>query len=453
MDSACPVCGKEFSVGLEQHVNVCLDLSALKERVSASPRRSQILSQFRAKLSTKTAPPSQPKLPPRHGKCRELYGAGGLQTPRGYGIPYLKTMMGTRYAVDAFKWGPLEDCHGYFLTHFHSDHYDGLSAAWQGQATIYCSEVTARLVTLRLHLPPATMTPLPMNSWVELADVRVMLLDANHCPGSVMLLFHVKASDKLILHTGDCRAGPSLLSDPNLHRALVGRRLHTIYLDTTYCAPQHTFPCQTQVIQECTELVRTVVEDRKQVRFSPIRRLVCVGSYVIGKERIALAIAMSLGTKIHVAEWKRKVLCTFDWPELTDRLTDDPLEASVHIVAMNVLNKEGLSSYLEPFYPKQYTNILAIRPTGWTGTKTATHSHDYHGPDANGQVRTRKQALTVHSVPYSEHSSFNELSSLLASLKPEFIIPTVGNDALDCYIQPCGASPVETLLYWHNLSR
>lgn len=172
---------------------------------------------------------------------------------------------------------------------------------------------------------------------------------------------------------------------------------------------------------------------------------------MIGKERIALAIAVKIGSKIYVPGWKKSVLMTFEWPELLERLTDDPHEAMVHMVSMGSFNKEALSEYLDPFYPKHATHILAIRPTGWTGLKTSTTTHDYRSTDSAGQPRVRKQALTVHSVPYSEHSSFTELSGLLAGCPAELVIPTVSNDGLDVYIRPGSTSPVDTLLYWHSL--
>jgi len=457
MGNGCPVCGLFISSGLEEHVNICLDRQIAKNITPPAvkpnqvpPKRVSTLSEFRAKLTSKSLNVNRPVEPPTHGSCYEIYADEPLQTPRGYAIPYFKTLIYTRYSVDAFKWGSLEGCTGYFLTHFHSDHYQGLNSSWAGRAPIYCSETTAKLVILRLGVSPGALNILNMNGWISFPDMRVMLIDANHCPGSVMFLFHITSEDKYILHTGDCRAGPSLVNNPILQAALEEKKLHVNYLDTTYCGPKHTFPCQMQVIEECSELVKAVVEDRKQVRFSPIRRLVLVGSYVIGKERIALAIAKCLNSKIHVDDWKHEVLRTFDWPELIECLTKDPLAASVHIVSMAVLNKDGLNSYLEQFYPKHYTNILAIRPTGWTGLKTITNSHDFHGV---AQKCTRKQALTIHSVPYSEHSSFTELADLLTAFPAEYVIPTVSNDTRDLFVGPNGASPIDILLYWQSLAK
>lgn len=449
--SACPVCGLTFNtLMLEHHVNSCLDRST---QINVNVQKVELektvkqLDPFRSKLASRGLLSKKPNAPSNaseihplsSGKLSELYKS--VATPRGFHIPHHKVLIGTRFVVDAFKWGPLEDCPGYFLSHFHSDHYDGLNSSWAAKAPIFCSSTTAKLVMLRLQVKPGLIQILPMDTWTELPGIRVILIDANHCPGSVMFIFDIGGN--YVLHTGDCRANPGLVANV---QSRVSKTFKAIYLDTTYCGPQHTFPCQNACIKECTRFVKTVVEDRTQVRFSPIRRLVLVGGYVIGKERIALAIAEQIGSKIYVPGWKRAVLMTFEWSELIERLTDDPHEAMVHMVPMGSFNKDALSEYLDPFYPKHATHILAIRPTGWTGLKTSTTTHDYRSSN-----RVRKEALTVHSVPYSEHSSFTELAGLLAGCPTELVIPTVSNDGLDMYIRPGSTSPVDTLLHWHSL--
>lgn len=70
--------------------------------------------------------------------------------------------------------------------------------------------------------------------------VKVILVDANHCPGAVQFLFELPNGEKYI-HCGDMRFGKHLLQDANL-AAFQGAQ--AVFLDTTYCNPKYTFPPQ-----------------------------------------------------------------------------------------------------------------------------------------------------------------------------------------------------------------
>jgi len=64
-----------------------------------------------------------------------------------------------------------------------------------------------------------------------------------------------------------------------------------------------------------------------------------------------------------------------------------------------------------------YERILAFKPTGWTFSGKLT-SLDNITPICRPDV-------TIYGVPYSEHSSFEELKFFVQNLKPKQIIPTV----------------------------
>lgn len=69
--------------------------------------------------------------------------------------------------------------------------------------TIYCSRVTAALLTKCMGLRSDCIQILPLNEAVMVETVEVTALDANHCPGSVMLLFKVRDMGwTLLLHVG-----------------------------------------------------------------------------------------------------------------------------------------------------------------------------------------------------------------------------------------------------------
>lgn len=66
--------------------------------------------------------------------------------------------------------------------------YQGLTRGFR-HGKIFCSIITARLVNLRIGIPSDRIQALPLNETVLIDGVRVTFIDANHCPGSVMILF------------------------------------------------------------------------------------------------------------------------------------------------------------------------------------------------------------------------------------------------------------------------
>jgi Cft2 family RNA processing exonuclease len=67
---------------------------------------------------------------------------------------------------------------------------------------------SAKLLAAEWNLRAPTVQVLQLNQPTVIDGVTVTALDANHCPGAVMLLFEVRTAQgtvKRILHTGDCR--------------------------------------------------------------------------------------------------------------------------------------------------------------------------------------------------------------------------------------------------------
>jgi DNA cross-link repair 1A protein len=81
--------------------------------------------------------------------------------------------------VDAFCFGKIPGITDYFLTHFHADHYMGLTPKFT-HGPIYCSEVTANLIMQELRIKPEWVKKLPMHQRCQINDhVAVTLYDAN----------------------------------------------------------------------------------------------------------------------------------------------------------------------------------------------------------------------------------------------------------------------------------
>ncbi|XP_010309943.2 DNA cross-link repair 1A protein isoform X1 [Balearica regulorum gibbericeps] len=316
--------------------------------------------------------------------------------------PFYKKIPGTGFAVDAFQYGEIEGCTAYFLTHFHSDHYCGLTKNFM--FPIYCNKITGNLVKSKLRVKEQYIHMLPMDTECIVNGIKVLLLDANHCPGAAMILFYLP-SGTVILHTGDFRADPSMERYP----ALIGQQVHTLYLDTTYCSPEYTFPSQQEVIQFA---VNTAFET---VTLNP-RTLVVCGTYSIGKEKVFLAIAEVLGSKASMSRDKYKTLQCLESTAVNSLISVDWGGTLLHVLPMMQINFKGLQDHLNKF-SENFDQVLAFKPTGWTYSDSCLSLVDIK-PQTRGKI-------TIYGIPYSEHSSYLEMKRFVQWLKPQKIIPTV----------------------------
>ncbi|KAJ1331227.1 DNA cross-link repair 1A protein [Microdochium nivale] len=420
--------------------------------------------------------------------------------------PFYKIMPGFFICVDAFRYGAVKGCNAYFLSHFHSDHYIGLTSSWS-HGPIYCSEVTASLIRNQLRTDAKWVKPIPFDKKIEVPGtegVFITMISANHCPGSSLFLFE-KSTGKgpnpqtqRILHCGDFRACPAQVTHPLLRPDLVDtvsgkikqQKIDICYLDTTYLNPRYSFPPQDDVIKACADFCYSLSGDPATAdeAFDSLRRekgstsvsqffkkeekdsggdiiktegsttvsdpknrlLVVCGTYSIGKERICKAIAKALGSKIYAIPSKIKICQQLGDPELSALLTSNPVEAQVHMQMLMELRAETLQEYLDGYKP-HFTRIVGFRPSGWSfrgggggtsGAKNVTASVSpstvpttqiLHGAgwktrfsssDFMAQRGSTREAMCF-GVPYSEHSSFRELTLFVMSLRIDKVVPTV----------------------------
>jgi DNA cross-link repair 1A protein len=243
------------------------------------------------------------------------------------------------------------------------------------------------------------------------------------------------------------------------------QRIDVCYLDTTYLSPKYGFPEQQDVITACRDLCLRLNKEagvefdtektpgrlmsnflstagnKPADRAAKVdgRLLVVIGTYSIGKERICMGIAKALGSKIFATPPKRRICACLEDPELSALLTDDPREAQVHMQTLFEIRADTLADYLDTLKP-DFSRVVGFRPTGWTyrppagrviqnpPVSTVLHGENWKTPFTS-QNLTPQRGSTRESacfgVPYSEHSSFRELTMFCCALRIGRVIPTV----------------------------
>ncbi|KAK5632919.1 hypothetical protein RRF57_008633 [Xylaria bambusicola] len=453
MAQACPICNTTLDgITPDQatiHVNACLDGNPLLPSATTSPPLEDGIVDVpqMSRRFTKAAVPRPGQANPINlgsstnnqtsafGKLMSGHAedsawasaAAAEHASRGKPAyqrtcPFYKIMPGFFICVDAFRYGAVQGCNAYFLSHFHSDHYIGLTANWT-HGPIYCSKVTGSLIKNQLRTASKYIKELEFEETVEVPGtegVTVTMLPANHCPGSSLFLFEKKIGKssnprtQRILHCGDFRACPAHVAHPLLKPDLVDtvsgkikqQKIDICYLDTTYLNPRYSFPPQTDVIEACADFCKALSGDLStadeafnrlkrekgsttvnsffskengdatliaiksedsddKTRSDPKNRLLVIcGTYSIGKERICKAIAQALNTKIFASPSKIKICSQLGDPELTALMTSNPYEAQVHIQMIMEIRAETLQDYLDSYKP-HFTRIVGFRPSGW----------------------------------------------------------------------------------------
>ena len=302
------------------------------------------------------------------------------------------------FMVDSFKYST--DSKYFLLSHFHTDHTEGLTKKWN-HGTIIPTPITIALVRYRMNIPDQYLYELPLNTPTTFegrngVTYSITAIDAAHAPGSCCFVIKDLKSGVTHLHVGDFRYDSHLKEDEGWKK--YAKNITNLYLDTTYCNPQYDFKERKVVCDEAVDIINKA--DRA-------RTLFVTGTYTIGKEMFAEYIANKTGMKIHVDEEKYKLmrLCKRDMNLYT--LEDSNFEMR----SMMKMGLSGLNVLLSVFNGK-YDRIISFKPTGWA-LKT---------------VKRGSFEVCEYSMPYSEHSSFNELVDCVKDINPQRIIPTVPSD-------------------------
>ena len=292
----------------------------------------------------------------------------------------------------------------YFLSHTHADHTVGLRDGWKG-GTVFCSEITKRLIELQFQDVSEHLIALPMNESVLFGvdedgkHVNVTLLDANHCPGAVMFLF--EGAFGRVLHTGDFRYSPEMLASLKSH--LGTEPLDLAFVDNTYALTDREILTERSTVSEMLDIVKSSMRNNVKTR-------VYVGLHKIGKENIMVELAKSLGTRIRVGyrRWTRLKAMMGENSDVLLRHFVHETEEEKEDLIVEIVHTKGLTLNFLTEQRKKHNdcNTIGILPSGlcYVEGKLSTCMKDDSGD------------VELYNVHYSSHSSKSELETFVSEL-------------------------------------
>lgn len=360
----------------------------------------------------------------------------------------------TIIAVDAFCYAPNNEISIYLLTHFHSDHYGGLCQSWDNGSLIICTPITARLLQYKFKYPVDKLFILEnYGEDYSINDLKITVFDANHCPGAG--IFVIGFENTRYLHCGDFRANEEMVKVLNNNYP---NGFNRCYLDTTYYNPAYKFPKQSDIVKLTSDWIKSKCQAHKssQKRVIDFFRggnksmasefLIVVGTYSIGKEKLALGIANALNTNILCTKERYNTMKLYDWDELSSKIKTEEqgeMDCGVHLLPMSKTRKSQMVPYLKK-YSNKYKSILVIVPTGWTfgyskdidkdNTREGIQDAFERGFNnvSKSEINGGLAPVRKIQVPYSEHSSYSELCMFVHGLnRVDEWIATVNMGSID----------------------
>ncbi|XP_055858413.1 DNA cross-link repair 1A protein-like [Episyrphus balteatus] len=280
---------------------------------------------------------------------------------------------------------------------------------------IYASEITINLIRGFISVDEKLLNILVLNKTQQIDGVLVTAIDANHCPGAIMILFQLPCG-KRILHTGDFRWSPKMEIDLS-HQT---QKIELVYLDTTHISDKHIIGSQEECITKAIHCIRELKKCNKNKK---ILFVVCTD--LIGKENFWWSIAQAFDLKVWSDGKRKKAMSIIGNKEILKKIVSNANEADLHVLSHAVAGYKQLDEYFRKF-SDTFDMVLSIKPKG----------SESLNPEFGHEVNSI-------SVRYSEHSTHKELRRFLGFLLPTRVISTV---PLGTNIFRCPKIPVS----WHT---
>ncbi|KAH0826269.1 hypothetical protein J3R83DRAFT_5739 [Lanmaoa asiatica] len=342
----------------------------------------------------------------------------------------------------------------HLLTHTHSDHIAGLASKSFAYRVICSPDAKEMLLRHEVYAERSfhdhdyraekkktfghlkvDPTAIPLNTPTEfdISDsetVTITLIDANHCPGSVMFL--IEGPRGTVLHTGDLRAEPCSSGDL---RILVARRegthaeatglvktLEAIYLDTACLLSPIVVPSKERAAQGIVELIALF----------PSSTYFFINAWTWGYEDVLKAIAHEFHCKVHLDRYKHSIYLHGSDPFLRALGTRDAASTRFH-----ACERFDRCSFVD-VPPYDYGAKGALAPPSKEGKKvvyvnavnmSCARWEDY-------QVGVRRRVLKGENVgsllvPLSRHSPLPELMNFVTLFRPLRVVPNTLDPSLN----------------------
>ncbi|KAI8503564.1 Protein artemis [Branchiostoma belcheri] len=187
-------------------------------------------------------------------------------------------------------------------------------------------------------------------------SLLVTLLQAGHCPGSVMFLF--EGTEGTVLYTGDFRLPVgSAAQFLHLHQGGRPKDIQSLYVDTTFLVPEAKYiPSR----EDCCTALINLVQSWISRGSHYVVRLNCKAKY--GYEYLFIELCRTFHMKVHVNDPS----IYQEVPEIFQCLTSDPSQTQIHACRWLERYQKGRHHPLPCKYrppPPHELEVMSVTPS------------------------------------------------------------------------------------------